>query len=307
MLSQNKEALADIRARSNDVVPQKVKDVYGEVCFPGGYAERPYAFASIVLSADGKMAFGDVPQGPVIAGANRLDEAGGKTDFWVLNMLRTYADGVIIGARTLQTEPDATSHIFCEELAAARTAEMGMQTQHPVNIAVSFDGTDVPLEHKIFHGNSLQSMICTSEAGLAYLAGQIGSRPHKLFGPFAAATQENADAVRRSMAQFPAHVHIVATGAGSAPDSAVLLCLLRKMGMERLCIESPSYMWHLMQNRALDEFFINYSLVFAGGNLSPGGAIPFTSQSHPHSELLMLGRHKSNFLFTRQRMRYEYL
>ncbi len=307
VLKQNDEALAKIRAASTDVVPQKVKDVYGEICFPGGHADRPYTFASIVLSSDGKMAFPDVPQGPVVASANMLDPAGGKTDFWVLNMLRAYSDGVIIGARTLQNEPDGTSHIFCEELAAARTAEMGMRARHPVNIAVSFDGTDVPLDHKIFSSNGLQAMVATSEAGLAFLDNALGARPHKGFGPFIAARQEDAAAIWKSMQENPETIHVIATGTADRPDSAVLLALLRQMGMQRLCIESPSYMWHLIQNKSLDEWFINYSMLFVGGNFTPGINAPFTSKKHPHTELLMLGAHKSNFIFTRQRLRYDFL
>jgi hypothetical protein len=63
-------------------------------------------------------------------------------------------------------------------------------------------------------------------------------------------------------------------------------------------------MWHLLQNNALDEIFINYSMLFAGGAAVLGRAQPFTSTGHPHTELLTLGIHRQNFIFTRQRLRY---
>ena len=45
----------------------KVSAAYHELYFPSPSEERPYIFASMVLSLDGKMAFQDNPQGPVVA------------------------------------------------------------------------------------------------------------------------------------------------------------------------------------------------------------------------------------------------
>lgn len=307
-LLKNEEALAAIRAVSPDVVPDKIREVYGEVCFPAALDERPYTYASIVLSSDGKMAYPDCPQGPVIASSNKLDPDCGKTDFWVLNMLRTYADAIIIGARTLQTEPDATSHIFDKELADARV-NLLKKPMHPLNLAVSFDGTDVPLEHKIFGSEGIVSMICTSEKGGEYLAKALAEkgRACTLYGPYTDAGTADADAIRRSMEQKPGDVHVLSTGKGDAPDSKVLLAILRRMGIQRAMVESPSYMWHLFQTKSLDEFFINYSMVFAGGDITMGLRQPFTSEVHPHSELLMLGVHRQNLICTRQRLHYEFM
>lgn len=307
-LLKNEMALAEIRAKSPDAVPQKVLDVYGEVCFPEGYDDRPYTYASIVLSSDGKMAYPDVPQGPVIASSNQLDPDCGKTDFWVLNMLRTYADAVIIGARTLQMEPEATSHIFCEELAKARV-EVLKKSPYPINVAISFDGTDVPLEHKIFTSEGLVSMICTSPEGGEFLAKALTERGRAfaLYGPYSTADAADADAIKKKMAESPDSVHILTTGTGHVPNSKMMLAILRRLGIQRAMIESPSYMWHLFENKALDEFFINYSMVFAGGDITMGLRQPFTSTSHPHSELLMLGVHKANLICTRQRLHYEFM
>ena len=76
------------------------------------------------------------------------------------------------------------------------------------------------------------------------------------------------------------------------------------MDIRKLCIESPSYMWHLIETKAMDEMFINYSMVFAGGPLAMGVQRPFSATDHPHSELLLLAAHRNNFIFTRQRLRY---
>ena len=307
-LLKNEEALEEIRRQSPDVVPEKVKAVYGEVCFPEAPEHRPYTYASIVLSSDGKMAFPDCPQGPVIASGNKLDPDSGKTDFWVLNMLRMYADAIVIGARTLQKEPDGTSHVFDKELAEARVQVL-KKPLHPINLVVSFDGTDVPLEHKVFNSEGLVSLICTSDDGGKYLEKALPEKglAYKLYGAYKTPDEADAAAIQQSMAENPACVHVLTTGEGNVPDSKTLLAILRRMGIRLLLIESPSYMWHLFQNKGLDELFVNYSMVFAGGDITMGLRDPFTSEEHPHSELLMLGAHHRNLICTRQRLHYEFM
>jgi riboflavin biosynthesis pyrimidine reductase len=313
-LFRAEEALAEINAGSPDKAPQKVCEVYGEVCFPPAPAKRPYTFASIVLSLDGKMAFGDDPKGPVIASANSLDPAGAQADFWVLNMLRAYADAVIMGARTLQTEPDAASWVYCEELARDRIAVMRKKGPHPLNVVISFDGTDIPLDHIIFNRDGLDSVIATSEAGGVYLDKALGKRRHRIFGPYRDASaiagsfggEAPSDLAEIRLAvEDPEVLPILLTGSGGQPDSELLLLALRLAGVERLCIESPSYMWHLLNNGTMDEMFINYSTLFAGGSASLGIAAPFTSRVHPQAELLMMGIHRRNFIYTRQKLRYD--
>jgi len=83
----------------------KITSAYTELTFPPAPADRPYLISSLVLSADGKMAFEDVRDGPAIAKENYFDPDGALADFWVLNALRASSDAVIIGAGTLNSEP----------------------------------------------------------------------------------------------------------------------------------------------------------------------------------------------------------
>lgn len=303
ILMRQEEALAKIKAESKDIVPEKVKEVYGELYLPEPSEDRPYTFASIVLSSDGKIAFPDDPQGPLIAGKNRLDPEGGKADFWVLNMLRAYSDASLIGARTLQAEPDGTSHVFCEELSRARTEVMGKPSVYPINLVVSFDGTDIPLEHKVFTSGQVQAMIATSPDGGIYLDREM-KQAHRCFGPYVTSADVDIDEIQGFIAANPGVIPVFLTGTGVRPDSKVLLSLLRRLGIRKMCIESPSYMWHLIENKAMDEMFINYSMVFVGGTTAMGTYRAFTTADHPHSEMLMLSAHRSNFIFTRQKLRY---
>jgi riboflavin biosynthesis pyrimidine reductase len=299
-LFRSEEKLAEIKKLSPDITPEKVLDVYGDLCFPPPPPARPYTFGSIVLSSDGKMAFEDDPRGPVIAGANKGDPSGAKADFWALNMLRSFSDAVISGARTLQAEPDSTAHVFCEELAQARLKVMKKRSLHPVNIVLSFDGTDIPPDHKIFRSRGLYTMIATSPAGGAYLEKAAAGKPRRIVN----ASDVNGIGLWKSLTEEPDTLHIVCTGSGTETDTKALFLLLRAMGIERVCVEAPSYMWHLIQRKYMDEFFINYSMLFAGGGAALGSKFPFGSADHPHAELLTLGIHKENFIFTRQRLLY---
>jgi len=303
LVMQREDILKQIEEKSQDVVPRKVLDVYGKVLMPPAPEDRPYTFASIVLSSDGKIAFPDDPQGPLIAGKNLLDKEGGLADFWVLNMLRAYADATIIGARTLQAEPKGTSHVFCKELAEARLKEMGKKTDCPWNVIVSFDGTDIPLDHMVFHSDEIEVRIGTSPQGAEYLRQRM-TGPYLIFGPYKSIEEVEVNQIQQRMAAAPQAVPIFATGEGNVPDSKILLYILRRLGIEKLCVESPSYMFHLLTNQAMDEMFINYSMVFVGGNITMGSYMSFSVNDHPHADILMLGYHRSNFIFTRQKICY---
>jgi len=101
----NPELLSALTADSPMETPEKVKAVLGELKFPPAPADRPYLYGCMVLSFDGKMGFPDNPEGTLISKENRRDPIGGKTDFWIMNVCRAYADGVILGTGTLKARP----------------------------------------------------------------------------------------------------------------------------------------------------------------------------------------------------------
>lgn len=47
----------------------------------------------------------------------------------MLNVLRAYADGIIIGARTLLSEPGITCHVYEERLTRQRREVLGKKYQ----------------------------------------------------------------------------------------------------------------------------------------------------------------------------------
>ncbi len=302
-LLKDEKKLAAIKASSPDkeTLP-KVKDVYGEVYFPPAPEDRPYTFASIVVSVDGKIAFVDDPQGPLVSSKNALDPDGGFSDFWVLNMLRSYADAVVVDAKTMSTEETMTAACFDPVLADARVPKMGKSHICPAHVVVSFDGTDIPLGHKVFDLDATV-MIATSPKGLGFLKENF-KKPIVEIGPYASKDAVDIDEINEKLKANPGKIIVIATGEEAKTDGDTLLKILRGMGYLRLLIEAPSYMTYLLSIGAMDEMFINYSTVYVGGNVGFGAFQHFTTDNHPHAEFLQINAHKQNFLYTRQKIIY---
>lgn len=305
MVFRDEPVLAALKADSPELAAlPDVCEYYTDLYFPSAPADRPYAYSSIVLSSDGKMAYQDNPSGPLVAKNNFLDPDGSLGDFWVLNVLRAYADGIIIGANTLAKEPGITCHVFDEDLARQRR-EILKKPDQPVGVVVSFDATDIPFDHYSFAvdpAERYKMVIATGPDGMAYME-QNSPLKHVCWGPFR--TKEDVDAfsfppLMEDFDTFP----VIVTGEGKHPDGRILMYALRKLGLQRLCVESPSYCAYMLSEGMLDEYFIDYSMVFVGGTTTPGGFTPYGSVDHPHAELLSLGIHQRNFMFTRQKLRY---
>lgn len=305
IVKQSHAILEEIKmsAKEKATLPDASK-YYTEIYFPPAPKDRPYTFSSMVLSSDGKMAYGDNPSGPLIAKNNFLDPDGSLGDFWVLNILRAMADGIIIGARTLLSEPGITCHVYDKDLSQQRREVLGKRFQ-PCGVVVSLDGTDIPFGHDTFHVDpeeEYKMVIATSPQGGDYI--KIHSDlNHSFLGPFHSREEVDKEEFGELYKDFDT-IPVILTGEEKSPDTELLLYALKKWGINNLCIEAPSYCSHLLHKRLLDEYFMNYSMVFVGGGSTPGLGTPFGHMEHPHADLLSIGTHKSNFIFTRQKVRY---
>lgn len=303
---RNEELLKELEALSEgrESLPDAAAYYTTPVVFPRPGNDRPYLVSSIVLSADGKMAFMDNKMGPLIAKSNELDQAGADGDFWCLNMLRANSDASLIGARTLQNEPTYINHCMDTSLFRQRQEVLGKKEQ-PCQVVVSLDASDIPYDHITFHvdpAERLKVMIATSPAGWETIQ-KNSPLKHRLAGAFTDRRQVDAAELPALDSDFDI-VPVIVTGQDAVPDMELMLYVLRKMGMEVVCAESPTYCGTLMEKGCLDEYFINYSMLYVGGTMSPGAAFPKSWKDHPHADLVSVGIHRQNFLFTRQKIRY---
>lgn len=117
-------------------------------------------------------------------------------------------------------------------------------------------------------------------------------------------TPETQAAILRDLDPHSGVLPVITTGAENRPDTIDFLALLHHLGLQLVLVESPSYTSHLMHLGCMDEAFVNYSMIYAGGTRSPGSGLPFTHNSHPHVKLQALALHSASFIYTRQRLYY---
>jgi len=270
--------------------PEKIKAVLGEFTFPEPGERRPYLYGCMVLSFDGKMGFSDNPEGTLISKQNRFDPRGAKTDFWILNVCRCYADAVIMGTGTLRAR---MSKLWYAEISDADLLEarktLGKKSLIPPSIIASADGKDIPFEHPVF-SMTPAPLIMTSEEGAEYIKKRM--KREIRFVTEAENLYEESDVIR------------VLISGDKIADTAGLMKLLRDCGVKYASVEAPGYIWNLIHSGFLDEYLLNYSGVMAGGNVGIGMGLPFSYEAHPHAELLSVGFTKG-FLFTRQKLIYD--
>lgn len=278
-----------------------VRSIYGTLRFPAAPADRPYLYTSLVTSIDGKIAFSDAPMGPLIARKNQYDPAGATADWWLLNLLRAASDGIIVGTGTLRAEADFTGHVFDAELVRQRT--LAGLPEVPWNIVSSLDGTDIPFDHLLFACGEVPIMISTSQKAVPLIREHFGEK----YPILDCTTPEKAEEAAGRMRAYPDAAGWVIVSAAEAPDSFKMLSFLRQCGLQRVLVETPSYMHYLVSQGLMDELFFNYSCLYVGGNALSVGKFgkEFTSEQHPHTRMLSIHTHSDHFFYLRHKLLYE--
>ncbi|MBE3593026.1 MAG: dihydrofolate reductase family protein [Thermoanaerobacter sp.] len=276
---------------------EKIEKVYGNLVFGETPADRALTYACFVMSIDGKIAFEDSHLGPLIARTNFLDPSGAKADYWILNMLRGISDGIIIGGGTLSEHPDYTGTIFDIDIVNARI-KAGMPIA-PWTIIVSNSGRRIPYKNRVFTDKEVPILINTSPEGFKNLEKEI-------IHPYFVIDHSDLSTVRKQVEDNKEKIAVLVTGTDSSSDGEILFKVLKAMGVEKVLVESPSYVHYLMGKGLLDEIFINTSAIFVGGKCASIGwnNEPFTSTNHPHAEVVSIHIHKANFIYTRYKLIY---
>lgn len=289
----------------NKPVPsEKVRKVYGsDLVFPEAKADRPYIFSSFVTSIDGKLAYADKPSAFYVAGKNMMAGDGKDTDFWILNALRGVCDAAIIGGNSMKTDADYSMHCMDADIEADRIAA-GL-APIPLNIVMTLDATDVPLDHDLLKSKDVPSMLVTSPDGLEYFKANFK-------GEYVVALESESDEeIKDKLAKAGTGVlPVLITGQGRFPDSPSTMRILKMAGVERLLIESPGYGNFLIKQKMMDEFFLNMSAVYIGGGdtMTLGKADKgFLADAHPHTKILSIHMYNEYFAYFRYQFNYDFV
>jgi riboflavin biosynthesis pyrimidine reductase len=267
--------------------------VYGmPLVFSRSKSQRPYLYNSVVTTVDGKIAFPDAPEGPFISSKNRYAQQGASTDWWTLNVLRASADAIMFGANTLNSEKDATGHVYDTYLVDDRLYN-GM-SEFPINIIPSLTGRDIPYDHKEFTCGLIPIIIYTTLEG-----SEVASKKLPNFTVIDLRNKNASTSVKENL--------ILICGVSNRVDHEAGMRFLYKIGIRRLLVESPTMTHIFIKEKLMDELFINTSGIYLGGQALSIGAHQnsFLTKDFPCTELLTLHMHSPHFLFSRYRLIYD--
>lgn len=267
-----------------------------EFYFGDVYEDRPYVFNSLVLSIDGKIAFEDQPQGPLIAKKNELAGNGGMVDYWILNVLRGSADAILTGTVSINAEVSTggTGHCYDEEIENYR--ELQGNNPVPLGIVVTLDGNDINYNAAIFNSNEKATVFYTTKVGYINLVNS-SKKEVVLVNEDYIINKEDIDANK---------VYAIVNGE-TMFNHREGLKLLKRMGIDRLLVESPTVSHYFMKEKLLDELFLNYSCLYVGGKATAmgNGCPSFTSVDHPHTKLISIHMFNPHFLYFRHKLVYD--
>ena len=308
---QNKTILDRVKAASVfSEVPKKVRQLYGPLIFPSAREDRPYLTGCLVTSMDGRLGYDSNPGSRRLTSSNELDPSQGLTDLWILNLVRTWADGILLGSATLRDEKEFTGHIYDPDLQSFREEHPQRFARTPWNILITRHPENLPWDHPVLSTPRIPVLMVIPENQQEALVRCPG-------GQFCYGVISGKEALH--LLTPPAEVHQVLTWqdervdprhlavtlpSDDFPDFDCLLPLLRRLGIRQLTVESPHWIWRLMAEKALDEFFVTHTGVYTGGMQIPGQNVSFTPEEPPVMELASLHLTGSSVLFSRQILHY---
>ena len=197
--------------------------------------DRPTVIANFVSTLDGIVALGtgELSGGGLISGFHEPDR-------FVMGLLRSLADVVVVGAGTVRGSSDhrwTADHVHPRSSAAFRSwrEAMGLPPQ-PTTIVVTARG-DIPVDHRGLGDPDVPVVIATTPAGAA--------------------------ALRRL--PLAAHVSVEPIGTGSALTGADLLSLGARLGARLVLTEGgPHLLGELVGDDLLDELFLTLAPQIVG-------------------------------------------
>lgn len=195
---------------------------------------RPTLIANFVSTLDGVTSYAT----PEAAGGGEISGFF-EPDRFVMGLLRSLADVVLIGAGTLRAAPDEawtprSVHPASAEVFTALRRGLGLRPE-PLTAVVTASG-DVDLEHPGLADPSVDALILTTDGGAAALH----RRP------------------------IPHGVEIVVVGAEAPTPAAVLDALAARGARLVLCEGGPHLFGQLLEAHLVDELFLTIAPQIAG-------------------------------------------
>ena len=304
-IHENRKILNGIKKVSGKMpTSAKVDTVYGKLPFPDitDKLSRPYFTGSMVLSMDGRMGFEVDPSSRTLARSNELDPTEGLADLWMVNVLRTFSDAIILGSSTLHAEPDFTGHVYDPDLQQYRLGRSDRFKPIPWNIVITRRPEKLPWDHPVLDTPEIPVLMvipADKTEAISLCAG-------KHFCYQRVKIEKKSDIMKAMFLNDDLETHLVAAlPEKNFPDWILMMELMNRLKIRQVTVESPYYIYELMKNKILDEVFATQTGVYVGGNVMPGIKQGFSTATAPLSNLVSIHLTGSNVLMTRQLLHYD--
>ena len=247
----------------------ELRQLYGgDLSFPAPHSNRPYVIANFVETIDGVVSF----RIPGHSGGEEIS-GGSAEDRFVMGLLRSVADAVLVGSGTLHGDPGhvripAFIYPEAKELYAELRRKLG-KPPLPLNVVLTASGK-IDLGEPTFHTDGLPTAIVTTNEGASRIASEHGD-----ISPIA--VRSTGEAV-------------------STTPGAVLKILADEFGIRLLLHEGGSIIFgQAIAAKLIDEFFLTVSPQIAGRQAvaqrpSIAGETLFLPETAPWFELQSVKR-----------------
>jgi len=216
----------------------ELQRLYGsDLSFPKPHTNRPYVIGNFVETIDGVVSFGI----PGRSGGGEIS-GGSDEDRFVMGLLRSVSDAVLVGSRTLHEDPGhvripAFIYPEAKDLYAELRRKLG-KPPLPLNVILTASGK-VDLDEPTFHTEGLPTAIMTTNEGASRIASDHGDI---------------------------SHITVRTTGeAASTTPGAVLKILADEFGIRLLLHEGgPTIFGQSLAAKMIDELFLTLASQIAG-------------------------------------------
>jgi riboflavin biosynthesis pyrimidine reductase len=225
-------------------LPDAFREVYGgDWRLPPPAEDRPYVYVNFVTSHDGRVSF-DEP-GHLGGGDVSLFNAH---DRWLMGLLRSRADAVLVGDNTLRLEPEhiwTAEYIFPDDATAfgALRAAEGRQ-RAPLCVFLSLEG-ELHADAAIFGRPEIAVLVATTTRGGRRARAALADRPN---------------------------TRVLDLGHEAVDLAALMAALRREHGVRSLlCEGGPRVHGSMLAAGQVDEEFLTLSPVVIGNHPSGEG------------------------------------
>jgi len=209
----------------------------GDLSFPDPQSSRPYVIGNFVETIDGVVSFGI----PGRAAGSEIS-GGSEEDRFVMGLLRSVSDAVLVGSRTFHADPGhVRTPAFIYPKAAKLYADLRSKLGKPplpLNV-IATAGGKIDIDEPTFHTDGLPTAIITTNEGAARIAADRGDI---------------------------SHIAVRTTGeAGFTSPAAVLKILADEFGVRLLLHEGgPRIFGQSLAANTIDELFLTLAPQIAG-------------------------------------------